>query len=193
MNPKIDAFIARSTQWPTEMAALRPVLLSCGLSESIKWGKPCYSYGDDNIANIVIMQEMKAFLSLMFFKGALLDDPTGALRSQGAESRSALRLEFTSASEITESTEVIRALVKSAIAVEAAGLTVGPAPAPTFVAELEDRLASDAEFRAGFESLTPGRRREYNLHFADAKQSATRVARIDKYAAKIASGRGFRD
>ena len=190
VNPKIDAFIARSKGWPSEMATLRPVLLSCGLSEAIKWGKPCYSFGDDNIA---IMQQMKAFLSLMFFKGALLEDPTGALRSQGAESRSATRLEFTSSSEITASTKVIRALVKSAIAVEAAGLSVGPAPAPVLVAELEERLARDVAFRTGFESLTPGRRREYNLHFADAKQAVTRTARVDKYADKITNGRGLRD
>ncbi|MEZ5340905.1 MAG: DUF1801 domain-containing protein [Acidimicrobiales bacterium] len=60
-----------------------PLLLKAGLTEEIKWGKPCYSHGDKNI---VIMQEMKAFLALMFFKGALLEDPQQILRSQGPNS-----------------------------------------------------------------------------------------------------------
>lgn len=74
MNPEIDTYIRRSDKWPDEMAALRPILLSCGLIEEIKWGKPCYSYEGGNIA---ILQEMKGFLALMFFKGALLKDSEG--------------------------------------------------------------------------------------------------------------------
>ena len=47
------------------MTDLRPILLSCGLTEDIKWGKPCYSHGGRNIA---ILQEMKEFLALLLFK-----------------------------------------------------------------------------------------------------------------------------
>ncbi|MCZ7630996.1 MAG: DUF1801 domain-containing protein [Microthrixaceae bacterium] len=67
MSTEVDAYIERSKRWPTEMTALRSVLLDSGLSEEIKWGKPCYSHEG---ANIVIIQEMKDFLALMFFKGA---------------------------------------------------------------------------------------------------------------------------
>ena len=44
-----------------------------------------------------------------------------------------------------------------------------------------------------FETLTPGARREYNLHFADAKQRATREARLAKYADRILAGMRMRD
>ena len=67
------------------MTELRPILLSCGLVEDIKWGKPCYSHKG---SNIVILQEMKEFLALMFFKGALLNDPESVLEEQGPNSRS---------------------------------------------------------------------------------------------------------
>ena len=77
MNPKVDAFIGRSSQWPDELAAMRRVLLGCGLDEELKWGKPCYAHEG---RNIVILQEMKDFLSAMFFKGALLEDAEGLLR-----------------------------------------------------------------------------------------------------------------
>jgi uncharacterized protein YdeI (YjbR/CyaY-like superfamily) len=60
----VDAYIGRSKLWPDEMAALRPILLDAGLTEEVKWGKPCYTTHDGK--NIFILQEMKAFLALMF-------------------------------------------------------------------------------------------------------------------------------
>lgn len=190
MNPKVDAYIGRSKKWPEEMAALRSILLKAGLTEDIKWGKPCFSHDEHNI---VIIQEMNDFMALMFFKGALLSDPEGLLREQGPNSRSALRMEFTTVAQVKQVAGALRKYLKEAVDVATAGLEVGPAPALVLVGELQDRIDRDAEFRAGFESLTPGRRREYNLHFSDAKQAATRVARIDKYTEKILAGKGFRD
>ena len=40
---KVDAYIDRSTKWPEVMTRLRPILAGCGLTEEIKWGKPCFS------------------------------------------------------------------------------------------------------------------------------------------------------
>ena len=190
MDKKVDAYISRSKQWPDEMRALRTLLLGAGLDEAIKWGKPCYSHEG---ANIAIMQEMKNFLALMFFKGALLDDPQGLLQSQGENSRSALRLCFTSAADVERLAGPIADFVDQAVAAEAAGLEVAPAPELRLAAELQARLDRDAKFRAAFEALTPGRRREYNLHISDAKQAKTREARVDKCAPRILAGKGLRD
>lgn len=190
MDPKVDAYIARSNKWPEEMAALRPILLGCGLSEAIKWGKPCYSHDGSNIA---IMQEMKDFLALMFFKGALMSDPANILESQGPNSRSALRVCFTSVDQVEQLADTITSYVEEAIIVEASGLEVPPAPELELVAELTERLAADPALAEAFYALTPGRQREYNLHISDAKQSATRVGRIDKLAPKILAGKGMRD
>ena len=190
VNPKVDAYISRSEQWPDEMTELRSTLLACGLTEDIKWGKPCYSHDGSNIA---IMQEMKAFLALMFFKGALLGDPDGVLREQGPNSRSARRIEFTSVDDVKRLSGTLAAYVEEAIDVEDAGLEVGPAPELSLVDELQQRLDEDPTFREAFEALTPGRQREYNLYFSDAKQAATRHGRVDKYAPKILAGKGFRD
>lgn len=190
MNPKVDAYIARSNKWPKEMTALQAVLLGCGLDEEIKWGKPCYASGGKNIA---IVQEMNDFLALMFFKGALLRDPQGVLKEQGPNSRSALRMEFTSVDDVTAMADTIGAYVTEAIAVEAAGLTVEPAPDLVLVDELQQRLDDDDALKAAFEALTPGRRREYNLIIGDAKQSTTRAARVEKYVERILAGKGLRD
>ena len=190
MNPKVDAYLGRSEKWPDEMAALRSVLLKCGLTEEIKWGKPCY--GHDG-TNIVIMQEMKDFLALMFFKGALMNDPAGVLEEQGPNSRSALRMCFRSVADVKRLANTVKGYVADAIEVEDAGLEVAPAPEVVFVAELQQRLDGDKTFRTAFEALTPGRQREYNLHIGEAKQAATRESRVEKCTPKILAGKGFRD
>ncbi|MDE0699213.1 MAG: YdeI/OmpD-associated family protein [Acidimicrobiaceae bacterium] len=189
-NPLVDEYIEGSDKWPEEMSALRVSLLNCGLTEEIKWRAPCYCH---NGKNIVILQEMKDFLALMFFKGALLNDPAGVLTDQGPNSRSARRLELTSVEQITQMSVTITDLIDQAIDVEEAGLTVGPASELVLVEELQNRLDEDAALKAAFAALTPGRQREYNLYFSSAKQAKTRDARIDKHSQKILAGKGLRD
>ena len=176
--------------WPDEMIALRPILLACGLTEEFKWRKPCYSHGGKTI---VIVQEMKDFLALMFFKGALLKDPAGVLEDQGPNSRSARRIRFASVEDVLRLGDTVKTYVDEAIAVAVAGLDVGPAPELVLVEELQNRLDGDPALDAAFAALTPGRQREYNLYFAGAKQAKTRTARVDKYAPKILDGEGLRD
>jgi uncharacterized protein YdeI (YjbR/CyaY-like superfamily) len=190
MNPEVDAYIGRSKQWPEEMTELRPTLLDAGLTEEIKWGKPCYSHDGKNI---LIVQEMNGFLALMFFKGALLRDPEGVLEEQGPNSRSARRIQLTSVEDVVRLRDTIAVYIDEAIAVEDAGLEVDPAPELVFVEELQHRLDRDPAFKAAFESLTPGRQREYHLYFSGAKHATTREARVDRYADKILGGKGLRD
>lgn len=190
MDGKVDAYVARSRAWPAELARLRTILLGCGLTEGLKWGKPCYSHEGKNVA---ILQEMKRFLALLFFKGALLSDPDGVIEEQGRNSRSARRIRFTSVEDVERLADTVRAYVAEAIAVEEAGLAVGPAPDLVLVDALQDRIDRDTAFKAAFEGLTPGRRREYNLYVSGAKQAATRQARVARHAEKILEGKGLRD
>jgi uncharacterized protein YdeI (YjbR/CyaY-like superfamily) len=191
-NPKIDAHIENAPRWRNEMKALREVLLDCGLTEQLKWGEPCFTAAGRNIA---IMQPFKPHLALMFFKGALLDDPAGALRSQGPNTQSAMRLEFTSAEQVAELESTVRSLVEEAVAVEEAGLEVPKKPVSDYEVpdEFEKRLAEDEEYREGFEALTPGRRKSYLLHFGAARQSKTRERRIERCRPKIMEGKGLNE
>lgn len=190
MNPKVDAYLARSQRWPDELAELRSVLLATGLDEELKWGKPCYARDG---ANIAIVQEMKELLALMFFKGALLDDPAGVLRDQGPNSRSARRIEFTSVDDVRRLAGTVADYVQAAVAAEEAGLKVDPAPELVLVDELQERLDGDPQLAEAFDALTPGRRREYHLHVSGAKRAETRVARVDQAVPRILAGKGLRD
>ena len=190
MNPDVDAFITKASMWPAELAALRPVLLATGLTEELKWRQPCYSLSGKNI---VIMGEMKAGMTLGFFKGTLLSDPDHLLHDNGPNSRSVKRMFFQSVDEVERLADAVTRYVNEAIAIEASGATVAPAPEAELVAELQERLDADPKLKAAFEALTPGRRRYYNMHISDAKQSATRAARVEKCIPKIMAGKGLQD
>jgi uncharacterized protein YdeI (YjbR/CyaY-like superfamily) len=59
--------------------------------------------------------------------------------------------------------------------------------------ELKESFAENSDLQHAFYGLTPGRQRAYLLHFAEAKQSSTRKARIEKYTPRILNGKGILD
>jgi uncharacterized protein YdeI (YjbR/CyaY-like superfamily) len=190
-DPRVAAYIEGMGAWRAEFEALRPVLLRAGLVEEFKWRKPCYTHGE---ANVVIFQPFKELCALLFFKGALLRDPDGALKEQGENTHSALRLEFRSVADVTASKRTIAALLRDAIRVERAGLSVpGPAYEEPHPEELTTLLNGDGALRDAWERLTPGRRRGWLLHFNSAKQSKTRMARIERAMPRIFEGFGMHD
>lgn len=190
-NPKVDAFLKRTTQWHDETEKLRTILLECKLTEELKWGKPCYSFEGNNIA---IIQGFKENCALMFFKGALMKDPKGVLEKPGESSQAARRIMFTSTKQIATLKGTIKAYVHEAIELEKAGSKVtfakNPEPIP---AELEQKMADDRALKNAFYALTPGRQRAYILHFSAPKQSKTRASRIEKCTQQILAGKGLND
>lgn len=188
--PDVDAYIDATDRWPEQITALRALLLTSELDETIKWGKPCYAAGD---ANVVIIQEFADHLALMFFNGVLLEDPAGVLEDQGPNSHAAKRMIFRSVEDIERRANVVTAYVAEAIAHEQAGTTLPPRPEEELADELQERLAGDPELAAAFDELTPGRQREYNMHVSGAKQASTRDRRVDNIIHRILDGKGLRD
>ena len=142
--------------------------------------------------NIVILQGFKEYFGLGFFQGALLKDPKKVLVQLG-QVHAGRVMKFTSVQEITAKAATIKAYVREAIAVEKAGLRMEPKKTSDFPVpeELTERFRRDPSLQRAFEALTPGRQRSYLYHFAAAKQSATRVARIEKAMPAIFQGKGF--
>src|SRR4051812_9234368 len=181
--------MAYRQRWKAEIAEMRRVLAGFAMTEECKWGKPTYTVDGKNI---VIMQGFKEYFTLLFFKGALLKDPKRVLVPLG-QMHAGRVIKFTSVKEIKAMTATIKAYVREALAVEKAGLRIAPKKTSDYPvpAELTERFRRDARFKRAFQALTPGRQRSYLYHFAAAKQSATRVARIEKAMPAIFEGRGF--
>lgn len=191
-NPGVEALLRGTKAWQAETKALRSVLRDCGLEEAVKWGKPCFTFAGHNVA---IIQGFKASCALMFFQGALLEDPQGVLVAPGANSQAGRRLEFTSLAQVQAAEPAVRTLVAQALRLARAGRRVDFKEKHELELPVELTVAfkKNPKLGAAFRALTPGRQRAYVLHVAGAKQSATRTARIEKCAARILAGKGLAD
>ncbi|MBK9576828.1 MAG: YdeI/OmpD-associated family protein [Fibrobacterota bacterium] len=206
MNPKIDQYLeigcgrcalggtpdCKVHTWTEPLKELRRIALSCGLTEELKWGMPCYTSQGKNIAMVVAFKE---YCALSFFKGSLLKDPTSLLQSPGENSQSIRLARFTAVAEIKKRKAVLESYIREAIDLEKSGAKVAIKAVTDFVVpeEFQEALDSQSALKAAFDALTPGRRKAYLLHFSGAKQSATRRSRIEKCLPRILEGKGLDD
>ncbi len=191
MNPNVDQYIESHPQWQKVLTQLRKLVLGTKLTEQWKWKAPCYTLDGKNV---VMIAAFKNDCVLSFFKGPLLKDPDNLLTAPGENSRTFRVVRFTEAKQVTQQKSQLRFLIQQAIEVERSGQKIEPAGGPgELPAELTAKLQEDPKLKQAFEALTPGRQRAYVMHFAAAKQSKTRTARIEKFTPRILSGKGMND
>ena len=192
-KPKnIDFYFSKVQKWQEEFAKLRMIILDCQLTEELKWGKPCYTFEEKNI---VLIHGFKEYCALLFMKGALLKDPISILIQQTENVQAARQIRFTNVEEIEEMEHILKAYIHEAIEVEKAGLEVDFKKTSEFniPEEFQKKLDGDPVLKTAFDALTPGRQRGYFLYFSGAKQSKTRVSRIEKCIPKSLDGKGLND
>jgi len=191
-NPKVDFFFTKAQKWQEEFKKLRTIVLGCGLTEELKWGKPCYTFQK---GNVVLIHGFKEYCALLFMKGVLLKDAEGILIQQTENVQAARQIRFTNVREILKIEPILKAYVKEAIEIEKAGLEVNLKKTSEFKVpeEFQKKLNAIPALRTAFEALTPGRQRGYLLHFSGAKQSKTRESRIEKCMPQILKGKGLDD
>jgi len=185
MNPKVDFYFRKSKKWQEELEKLRNVVLDCGLTEELKWGVPCYTFQK---SNIVLIHAFKEYCALLFFKGALLNDPNGILIQQTKNVQAGRQIRFTNVREIVRMKPILKAYIYEAIEVEKAGLKVN------FKKITEFKLPEEFQNKLDeIPALTPGRQRAYILYFSAPKQSKTRASRVEKCMQQILNGKGLND
>lgn len=177
--------------WTDTLLALRALLRSTELVESMKWGSPCYAV--EGHGNVLMLTSFRRYAALSFFKGALLDDPDERLDRPGPNSQAMRLLPFQTADEVAAQEASIRGFVAQAIALEKAGARVDFKSDEPMPEELQEMLDAQPEVAEAYEALTPGRQRSYRLHVGGAKQAATRVSRAEKCIPKILAGKGFNE
>ena len=178
-------------RWQTGLADLRQICLATGMTETVKWGHPCYMHAGRNIA---IIGAFRGDFRLSFFNASLMTDPEGCLEKQGANTRHADMFRFTDTSTVDARKEIIMAYLKEAMGYADAGLK--PEPSQTEIGlpdELMEALDADPILAEAFHALTPGRQKGYAIVIGGAKQSATRARRVEKYRDKIMAGKGPND
>ncbi|QDV17778.1 hypothetical protein Pan153_24330 [Gimesia panareensis] len=191
-NPAVDAYFSKLKNWQKELTELRKILLNCPLTEELKWRNPCYTFQK---SNVIITGCFKDCCSLSFFKGVLLKDPRKILSKPGENTRAGRLVRFTSLQEIIDLKPTLQDYITEAIELEHAGSKVDLKQEAELDVpdELQQKLKANAALKKAFAALTPGRQRAYLLHFSAARQSKTRVARIEKYTQQILDGKGLND
>ena len=205
MNPNVDLYLAEGCgrcsyhatpkckvhRWKDELQLLRQLALASGLEETVKWGVPCYTYKNKNIINVSAFKE---YCVISFFKGVLLKDENQILAKHGESSQSVRTLKFTNTDSIQKLETTIKEYIFGAIEIEKSGEKVlfqkNLEPIPE---ELTQSFLDYPDLETAFYALTPSRQRGYILHFSQAKQSHTRMDRIEKCLTKIRNGEGLND
>jgi uncharacterized protein YdeI (YjbR/CyaY-like superfamily) len=190
MNTNIDWYFTKESQWQQAKLKLREISLDSGLKEGLTYGKPTYYC---EAGKIFLIHTFKDYAAILFFKGVLLKDPKKNLIQQTENVQSGRQLRFTSLQQILEMETTIKSYIQEAIEIEKSG--VQPVMKKThefkMAEEFANKLAENSELADAFYALTPGRQRGYLLYFGGAKQSKTRVDRIDKSIPHILKGKGI--
>ncbi|HVW13294.1 MAG TPA: YdeI family protein [Mucilaginibacter sp.] len=191
-NPRVNWFFEKATQWQEEYEKLRAICLSCGLTEELKWGQPCYTFGK---GNIVVIHGFNEYCALLFFKGVLLKDPEGVLIQQTENVQVPRQMRFKSLLQIVEQESIIKAYIYEAVEVEKLGLKAELKKTSDYKVpeEFQHKLDAIPALKAAYEALTPGRQRGYLYYFSQPKLSKTRQERVEKYIPQILAGKGVDD
>lgn len=191
-NIKVNAFIDRLKQWQEEFKILREIINETELTEDYKWMHPCYTLDDKNV---VIIQDFKHYCALLFEKGAIMEDPYQSLIQQTKNVQAARQLRFESLDEVNQRRDEIKWYVEEAIRIEKSGKKVPMKKTEDYdmPEELQAKLDAMPELKEAFNNLTPGRQRQYMYHIGQAKRTATRENRVEKYIDYILDGKGMND
>ena len=105
------------------------------------------------------------------------------------------QIRFANSPGIDTKSESIKRYLSEAIAIERSGAKVEMKSAAQFdvPAEFLKRLEDEPKLAEAFHALNAGPQKGCLLHFAGAKQSATRRARVGNHAPRILAGLGFDD
>ena len=186
-----EEYISSHEYWEDELRQLHEMIMTTDLKSEIKWGAPVYTLDGKNVLGL---GAFKNHFGIWFFNGALLKENTALLvNAQEGKTKALRQIKFEKGDEISSS--VLLPYIKEAIQNQREGKEIKPVKVKTLVipAELSEVLKTDQELESKFNSLTPGRQREYAEHISEAKKEATRIRRIKKIIPMIKSGVGLHD
>ncbi|WP_333818080.1 YdeI/OmpD-associated family protein [Tabrizicola sp.] len=175
-------------RWLSGLLTLRRIARAAGLTETAKWGHPCYMHAGRNVA---IMGAFRDDFRLTFFNAALMQDPQGVMERQGPNTRHPDCLRFTDNDAPAALEPTIRAYLAEAMSYAEKGILPQKERSEVDLPpELVEALDADSELAEAFAALTPGRQKSWALHLNSTKTPATRLSRIEKGRAKIMAGKG---
>lgn len=187
----VDDYLLDTAHWQDELLALRRVLLSSDLKETMKWGMPCYTHKGKNIVG---MAGFKSYFGLWFHQGVFLSDPANVLvNAQTGKTKALRQWRMSSGRDINA--ETIKAYIAESIEHAEAGKKV-PNAAPRKLIlppRLKAALKIDSALQTAFEEFRTAQQCDFADYISSAKQDATKQRRLEKIIPLIQSGVGLND
>lgn len=187
----IDEYISNAKNGKELLIILRKILSTTELSETIKWGEPCYTL---NGKNVLGLGSFKSYVVIWFFQGALLKDPHKLLlNAQEDKTRAMRQWRFKSMKDIDE--KKVLAYVNEAIENQKQNKTIlANRKKPLIIPpQLQDAFNADTDFKKAFEDFSRGKQREFAEYISEAKQEKTKLARLQKIEPLIRQKIGLHD
>ncbi|MCA0931671.1 DUF1801 domain-containing protein [Lutimonas saemankumensis] len=192
LEDKIQKYISEHQKFEEILNELRRIISKHPFEETLKWGIPTYVYGKKNLVGI---GGFKNHVGLWFFQGALLKDKEQVLHNaQEGKTKGMRQIHFKSLEEIDE--DILDQYLEETIENQKAGRSVKIRKAVKEInlpGELKEWLKNDNELNNCFQSLTPGRRKEYANYISEAKREKTKSDRLLKITPMIKEGKGLYD
>ncbi|MDB2439493.1 DUF1801 domain-containing protein [Hellea sp.] len=187
----VDDYLIDTLHWQDELMALRRILLAAELSETMKWGMPCYISGGQNIVG---MAGFKSYFGLWFHQGVFLSDPRNVLiNAQSGKTKALRQWRMSSANDIDAA--LIKAYIAESIEHARAGKKV-PNAAPrklNMPSHLQSACKVDPELKIAFDKFRLAQQCDFADYISSAKQDATKQRRLEKIIPLIKSGIGLND
>jgi uncharacterized protein YdeI (YjbR/CyaY-like superfamily) len=191
--PAVDKYILTTGKWEEALILLREIVLFTRVEESLKWGRPIYTFQGKNVLGI---SAFKSYVGLWFMQGALLKDEHHKLiNAQEGVTKALRQWRFGSVEEIQNNAEIIRNYIEEAILNQQKGLVIKPEKSKQLVIPeaFYQRLKADSILSNAFDLLTDSKKREYAEYIQEAKRTETREKRLDKICPMILTGIGLNE
>lgn len=178
-------------QWILAEEVMNQIIVQTSLKKEFKWGTDIYTFQGKNVVG---WGGFKSFFSIWFYNGVFLEDKEKVLISASEGKTKSLRQwRFTDVKEMNE--KKILAYIQESIQTIIDGKVLQPQKSEPGKPEgiLKVALQNDKVFQSSFESLTPGRKKEYIEYINEAKQEVTKQNRLEKIIPLILQGKGLHD
>jgi uncharacterized protein YdeI (YjbR/CyaY-like superfamily) len=196
MNSKslatVDEYIGHLQMWREEIILLREIVLSTGLTETIKWGGPCYQWQQNNVVGLAAF---KNYTGIWFFQGGMLEDKNHLLmNAQEGKTKAMRQWRFSSKNEILNAP--ICEYIFESIENFKIGKKKGAAPKEkNFILpqSLQSTLDADAGIYGKWILFSPSSQREFAEYISEAKRDTTRQYRLKKVVVLIRENKSLHD
>ncbi|KAA5823411.1 hypothetical protein FPF71_11945 [Algibacter amylolyticus] len=189
----VEEYIEEHSNFSEALTLLRTLILTTEVDEAIKWNAPTYMV---NGKNVLGLSAFKNHFGIWFFNGVFLKDTHNLLVNAQENKTKALRqMRFDSIKAIDKNK--VLAYVKEAIENQKLGKELKATRTTkkdiTIPLELKTELNANPALNDAFNTLTPGKQREYCAYIDTAKREATKQTRLEKIKPMILNNKGLHD